>query len=377
MRRVHLLAAGTAIAVGLLAVPRVAVAQVATWLVETEPSLELGRGAGGVADEFGLVVAAARTSDGGIAVLDALQVAVKLFDARGRHLRDIGRRGDGPGEFRDPIALMVREDSLVVLDRVGRRTWLDTSGAVLATDRLSIGPLCDEDFNASYGGLLPDASLMIRCEERLFGRVSGEYRQSVRLLRVRRTGEVDSLGLFPADTGRADSAGVPVPRPYTPRSTLLWAAADDRVFVAAGDSPEIQGFSSSGAIGPSVDAPLSSRPVTPRDVAEEVSESLRITGNENDRRVVGEWLSDMPRRADTPFIRSIVASSGTEVWIESWDREGDRSWWLVANFSSPSFTRVLAPRRSRLLAAGPDWTLWLWRDDFDVEYLRVHRLRRD
>ena len=370
------LAVGLVVALMPLVAPSEGPGQIQTWAIDTVPSLEIGSGAGGAADEFGLVVAVARTANASIAVLDAFQTGVRLFDALGQHVRDIGQRGDGPGEFQDPIGLVVRGDSLVVLDGIGRRTWLDSNGAVLKTDRFSIEPLCDDDFSAAYGGLLPDASLVVRCQERLFGRVRGEYRQAVHLLRVRRTGEVDTLGFFPADTGRTDPQGIRIPRPYTPRSLLFWSAAEDLVFVANGDSPEIRGFSLTGGIEASVVAPLSTRPVTPRDVEEQTAAGLRISGSENDRRVVGDWFSEMPRRSDTPLIRSILAATRNELWIESWEQEGERSWWLVADLRSQSFARVLAPLRSRLLSVGPDWTLWLWHDEFDVEHLRVHRLQR-
>ncbi len=353
-----------------------AAAQVAPLAIEAEPSLLLGSGTGGRGDQFGLVVAAVRTADGGIAVLDALQAAVKIYDSEGRHLRDLGQRGDGPGEFRDPVALIARGDSLVVLDRVGRRAWIDDSGTVLDTDRLSIEPLCGADHNARYGGLLPDASLVVRCEERLFGRVTGEYRQEVVLLRVPRTGGIDSLGSFPADTGRADARGVPVPRPYSPGSPLLWAAAEGKLFVAGADVPEVKVLAYGGELESALRLPLTSRATTPGDARDEMADALRIIGNANDRRVVGEWHSEMPERSRTPVLRALVAASPTELWIESWELQGDRSWWLVADVPSGSYARALAPPRSKLLAAGTDWTLWLWRDEFDVEHVRMHALER-
>lgn len=48
-----------------------------------------------------------------------------VFDRTGRFLQRLGRVGDGPGEYREPISIMVRRDSVYVLDRQqGRMTVL-------------------------------------------------------------------------------------------------------------------------------------------------------------------------------------------------------------------------------------------------------------
>lgn len=51
-----------------------------------------------------------------------------VFDSRGRFVQRLGRVGDGPGEYRNPISIMVRRDSVYVLDRQqGRLTVLAPS----------------------------------------------------------------------------------------------------------------------------------------------------------------------------------------------------------------------------------------------------------
>lgn len=56
-----------------------------------------------------------------IYVLDWQIFAVRVYDHQGVYLRDIGRQGQGPGEFRDPIAIGVHDegDRLFVRDKVG------------------------------------------------------------------------------------------------------------------------------------------------------------------------------------------------------------------------------------------------------------------
>ena len=56
---------------------------------------------------FSTVRGVGRLSDGSVAVLDRLSAEIRIFDANGRHVRSMGRRGEGPGEFRSAWKLWV------------------------------------------------------------------------------------------------------------------------------------------------------------------------------------------------------------------------------------------------------------------------------
>lgn len=75
------------------------------------PNLDLASSGEG----FQLVSDVATFRDGRIAVLDGATPAVFLFSQTGQLLARIGRKGDGPGEFRAPIALTVVGQRLVLL----------------------------------------------------------------------------------------------------------------------------------------------------------------------------------------------------------------------------------------------------------------------
>ena len=82
------------------------------WRIEPELML---RGAGG--DEgFGRVVSVLADAAGGIYVADGADQRIHVFGPEGRHLRSMGRRGSGPGEFRDLYSLAWLGDTLAVLD---------------------------------------------------------------------------------------------------------------------------------------------------------------------------------------------------------------------------------------------------------------------
>lgn len=64
-----------------------------------------------------------------IYLLDLRQGQIRVFDKYGNHLRNIGKRGQGPGEFQFPMQILISpHQELVICDLMGRRLfflWLD------------------------------------------------------------------------------------------------------------------------------------------------------------------------------------------------------------------------------------------------------------
>ncbi len=79
------------------------------WHLDTIPQVTI-RAAGDL--EFGRLRQAVWMEDGTIAALDDRPETIHLFDSTGLWLRSLGRRGDGPGEFRSASTLSSQGDSL-------------------------------------------------------------------------------------------------------------------------------------------------------------------------------------------------------------------------------------------------------------------------
>ncbi|HET9582183.1 MAG TPA: 6-bladed beta-propeller [Gemmatimonadota bacterium] len=92
-------------------------------------------------------------------VLDAGAGQVFGYDAGGRYQTAIGRKGRGPGELQDPLALGVAGDTLWILDvGNGRIEHFATSGAHLRSDALPEGlptPVDMVRWRGSFVGALP------------------------------------------------------------------------------------------------------------------------------------------------------------------------------------------------------------------------------
>jgi hypothetical protein len=71
---------------------------------------------------FGFVTAGALGPGGQVYVLDGSNAVVREYSATGHHVRNFGRAGDGPGEFRHPVRIGISEGELWVTDGRLRRT---------------------------------------------------------------------------------------------------------------------------------------------------------------------------------------------------------------------------------------------------------------
>jgi hypothetical protein len=86
------------------------------WTLSAQPLVDIGSGEDSLY-ELATVMGAARLSDGSIAVANMGSSNIRVYDARGRYVRAIGRRGQGPGEFRQVMGLERRPgDTLAVID---------------------------------------------------------------------------------------------------------------------------------------------------------------------------------------------------------------------------------------------------------------------
>lgn len=79
---------------------------------------------------------------------------IRVFSSDGTYLRDLGRRGEGPGEFQWVSHLLFAGDTLVAVDRrLNRLTWMREDGTVVRTEQLTIAPGRDTK-------LLPDGRIL-------------------------------------------------------------------------------------------------------------------------------------------------------------------------------------------------------------------------
>lgn len=100
------------------------------WRLVEELVIDPAEGSPG---EFSDVTKLVADDAGNVYVMQIMPLAIKKFDAQGNWLLDIGRAGDGPGEFRDGM-LYIHGDTLLIQDpNNARATTFLANGTLLGT----------------------------------------------------------------------------------------------------------------------------------------------------------------------------------------------------------------------------------------------------
>jgi hypothetical protein len=120
------------------------------------------------AEEYllGSVSDIAIAADGTIYAYDSQVPVIRVYDANGKFLRNIGRKGQGPGEFGASSGLAIARDGRVLHWDTGnwRINVFSASGASLTS-----WPLVGSGTSSSSGGLIVDAAGSIHARQVVFG----------------------------------------------------------------------------------------------------------------------------------------------------------------------------------------------------------------
>lgn len=205
------------------------------------PEVSIGSAdAGGAAEySFEYVSDVERLPDSRVVVVDNRGARVAVFDSAGRWQRDLGRAGGGPGEYRTPLSLHWRGDTLLVWDMVQRRfaAWLGDSLVGMVPLRIGRMP--------SRLALLADAVIVER--------ETGQNRDPAPA-----QGRLERIALAPGDTtprvilgpyavpdygwqitNEATGSGMMVnPPAFSARPR--WTVDDDRLVFTSGAEPRIE-----------------------------------------------------------------------------------------------------------------------------------------
>lgn len=351
------------------------------WTLSADPVLQIGEVSGEEAYLFARIQGMVRLSDGRIAVVDNRAPDLRIFDADGRWVRTLGRKGRGPGEFQSPSILGVLPgDTIVVVDGSLRRISLfhpdagfirsatagdDLHGYLLAVGMFATGAVVDERT------VFPDNP------EEGYGRRPVEYRI------VGLDGAVVSdLGRFPGyeavmaaqdDGGHTQVITGAAPFGKSPAA----AVRGDRFYYGAQDAWEIRVLRPDGSLERIIRWNRDPAPVTDAQVAAFIENKLSNLPDGNLVRRYRKLYRDAPVPERHPAYGSLFVDRLGWLWVEETRLSEDAPHrWTILDPAGRVAAAVDLPPRFRLEDVGADYVLGRWVDELGVNYVRMYALNR-
>jgi hypothetical protein len=360
---------------------RAASGPVGAWSVDELPSLEIGVEEGPPEYQFSQVEGALRLPDGRLVIADAGSREIRFFDADGRFQSGSGRRGDAPGEYRQIIAMGYGPgDSIWVFDYGNRRFTVLTDAGELART-LTLDPTLA---NVSAVGRLADGAFVVR----EFWSAGGGDAGAIRLGLVR---DPAAVARYTPDGARMDTIGVFLGREVYigteggrgVMSTPLFAHGTsaavyaEEVFIGDQERFEVGVYSPSGMLSRIIRLTDADLRVT-RDDVERAREQRLASVPEERRTDMRAHLDAMDVPATRPAYGRLLVDSDGDLWVGDYaPYPEDPILWHVFDAAGRLVTALHVPARFRVFDIGGNWILGVWRDDFDVEHVRLYRLRKD
>lgn len=368
---------------------------VALTLVE---ELRIGVVEGGEAYQFHDVADVDVAADGTVVVFNRGSHSLRLYDDAGRFRREIGREGQGPGEFEAgwQYSTGVWGDTIVVAEWLGRAVTLtaaDTTGAILATARGVDSPFFFRDETVVPAG---DGRLRFTTAEMPEGSwdVAGERKQIHMVVREidLASGEIGSeLGRVPGRVAISPGQGVPYPGAppfFDPRP--LAALVRGGILTTPSEVYEVRLLAADARPRRIVRRGHPARPVD-QEVREGFGRALNERGFRG--RMMEAGLARSPQVAAIPPIDRLMATREGGFWVRrkdltddpaadlrraglSWDGADPRpSRWDGFAPDGAYVGTVQLPDGFTPHAWGPDWIAGVVEDELEVEYVVVLAIR--
>lgn len=327
------------------------------WTLSEQPLLTIG----GIAAEgpFALnrVSGAFRLPNGTLAVADQSQ-EIRFFGSDGSFIRQVGGRGEGPGEFAGITFVAYHDAGMLVMDRdLGRATIFASDGVLVETYRLP-SQQCARRISHGVGyscvasAALRDGTIMTVQE--LGGPSATSVDQSVTSGLVSFIGvmtrdaylEVDSVVRATQVTYRAHDIPSRAERPFD--ADGIYTVGRDHIALGNGDRFEIRFRDRSGALVRILRVAAARRAVSRQD--------LELFRGEEHFRV----LLEVAGAADSvPHFSTLRLDDVGRLWVQEYlpvaTTETAATWFVFDQAGDP-VARVRLPR-TYLLQIGPDFVL--------------------
>lgn len=357
------------------------------WVVEEV--MTIGEAAGDPDYQFGQISGIAVTGDGQIVLVDQQAQHLKVFDQTGAYLRTIGQAGSGPGEFGPGVGpvLIGRGDTLIVPDLGNQRVnILKSDGAEATSFRMSFERGIPARWDMTETG---DLVYQLRA----LNLPNTEQRETLDLIAtVSYGGEIMDTLLTPArgESFTFGEDGQPKRMIFSPEP--VWSmVGDDGLCFAVNDAFRLSVFDALGNLNRVVSVPVERKPVTDADIEffmETVDRLLEEQGvppaqaeivksTFNFAEFFPAFLQMMPGPDGSLWVQRVQEPTGMtaeerEVWNPLLDLGASK--WDILDAEGRYLGVLDLPHRFQPVTFEGDLVYGIWRDEFDVQYVRIMRI---
>ncbi|MFH1763334.1 MAG: 6-bladed beta-propeller [Gemmatimonadota bacterium] len=276
-----------------------------------EEELRIGTAEGDPLYQFGDVQGIGVDSHDRIFVFDGLAQHIQVYTPDGVHQQTIGRRGEGPGEFRAGAGPLIGPgDTILVYDRSGRFVRFAPDGLTAGGVRANPQEGVPVSFKATGSGLLA---------ERIRLRVGGAPTGEDAIILLRTDGSVtDTLRIFPSEQlpNRAFYQLFAPRQPWDVTSdTVLLVGARDEYRIASYSGRELTRI---------VRKTVEGRTVTDED-KEAVNNALRafLSTPETPPEMIEQAIRRYDYSGPLPVFEALFAGPKNTIWVQHFQAPSD------------------------------------------------------
>ena len=325
----------------------------------------------------------ARQSDGTLVILSRESSDLRFFDANGKHLRNVGRKGQGPGEFEAKYGLTLfrLRDSIVVSDGNGIAQVFAPDGKYVRTEsRPAGGP---QGQQISRGGFFADGRAVLQMYPTRRDTTAPARKMMFYTMFAQAGATRTELARFPAYERLNVEGGSAV-------RTVFGAMGDFAVLpngfcvgfsnvmalsCFAPDGKQVSRVERQGVLG---------AVVTAADKEAHLAEIARLNPDHNGAAFVARMRETSTYAKRMPAFGQLVASQTNEVWIGPAlppvaeaivSQVSDHATvWSVFSFNGDWLSDITLPKRFRLMEVGANYVAGILRDEDDVEDVVVYSI---
>ncbi|MEP6832891.1 MAG: 6-bladed beta-propeller [Gemmatimonas sp.] len=365
------------------------------WQIVVKALIEIGGASGVGPTELTDVWGVARTATGGVVLSDGATQQLRVFDANGRYVRTMGRKGDGPGEFTQIRHVAIHGDTVIGLDDTRGTAAFAMDGKLL---RQAPFPSLSPYHAVDPWGVMADGRTI----------EGAAPRETMAMLQQVGT-RIQMRGLFAiASNGRSAKLLDSFPTYEYYRAASDPPGGDDvafaptgsvavfgtRICVGRGVRYEVRCMNAAGVTQQIIRRDVAAVPVTEaaRD-AHRKGRSMLPAGNQEGHNVSQATLDQLAAKTrfatNFPAYARILAGKNDELWVSDYSYDSamrgpgkqptpkEVLHWNVFARDGDWIGSIDLPARFVLMEAGRDYVLGINRDEDGVERVTMYRMTRN